>query len=475
MENIGIRGDILKCLQSNAADSACVFSTQGLSHCFPCCAGVKQGCPLSPNLFGLYIDGLEAELLATPHAYAPTLNGQDVPPLLYADDLALAATNLEGLQQQLLTLQRFCDARGLSVNMKKTKLVCFNLPKKADVQTVLLNNVCVERVQSYKYLGAAFHERKGLKLAADGLLDAGRAAMHGMQRRCAELHISDVGMRANLFKTLVQPVLTYACEVWAVQLIKYDKAGQPVTSPHEHLLISFLKRLLGVQNSTTNGAVLAEFGQYPLRLVWLQLILRFWNRLATSDPAKLVHHAFCESLALASASKASWCGHVQDIFTNTPCLGTLTPGLTVDVPASLAAWEKVYLLEQRSHQGTKTAMYWSIKCADGYHREKYLSDVANTHHRRALALFRTGSHWLPVQTLRPARVPRADRLCSLCSLRQVGDEHHALFVCPAMADLRRRYADVFDHVQTVAEFCSFHQPCRVAYILEQSRLMHLRA
>ena len=76
--------------------------------------------------------------------------------------------------------------------------------------------------------------RGRVKLAADGLLDTGRAAMHGMQRRCAELHISDVGMRAKLFKTLVQPVLTYACEVWAVQLIKYDKAGQPVTSMHEH-------------------------------------------------------------------------------------------------------------------------------------------------------------------------------------------------------------------------------------------------
>ena len=43
--------------------------------------GVKQGCPVSPTLFGLYVDGLEQHLLDTD---APTLMGVMVPLLLYA-------------------------------------------------------------------------------------------------------------------------------------------------------------------------------------------------------------------------------------------------------------------------------------------------------------------------------------------------------------------------------------------------------
>ena len=48
---------------------------------------VKQGCPLSPALFGMYVDGLEKHLLDTADIAAPTLMGVIVSLLLYTDDL----------------------------------------------------------------------------------------------------------------------------------------------------------------------------------------------------------------------------------------------------------------------------------------------------------------------------------------------------------------------------------------------------
>ena len=71
--------------------------------------GVKQGCPLSPTLFGLYVDGLEKHLLETADTDAPTPRGVVVPLLLYADDLILMSTTAAGLQKQLDALTSFCD------------------------------------------------------------------------------------------------------------------------------------------------------------------------------------------------------------------------------------------------------------------------------------------------------------------------------------------------------------------------------
>ena len=56
---------------------------------FRCLTGVKQGCPLNLNLFGLCVDGLETSLLETADIDAPTLMGVIMPLLLYADDLIL--------------------------------------------------------------------------------------------------------------------------------------------------------------------------------------------------------------------------------------------------------------------------------------------------------------------------------------------------------------------------------------------------
>jgi hypothetical protein len=111
-------------------DQACLHHPkEGLTPTFLCHIGVKQGCPLSPLLFGLFIDGLEKQLNAL-EGDAPLMLGQlAIRLLLYADDLALMSHTPAGLQKQLDVLQAFCYERQLTVNVNKTKVVVFEARK----------------------------------------------------------------------------------------------------------------------------------------------------------------------------------------------------------------------------------------------------------------------------------------------------------------------------------------------------------
>jgi len=127
LASLGVEGRFLRCLQMMYAKDTVRINhpSEGVTSSFRCQQGVKQGCPLSPLLFGLYFDALEGRLDGR-KCDARTLADVHVWLFLFADDLALTSESEVGLQQQLDALQQFCAERGLTKNMKKTKVMVFN-------------------------------------------------------------------------------------------------------------------------------------------------------------------------------------------------------------------------------------------------------------------------------------------------------------------------------------------------------------
>ena len=97
-----------------------VRSSNGLSEAVASTIRVKQGCPLLPTLFGLYIDEV-SHYIERFGGLGAHLAGIAIQILVYADDIVLISDSPKGLQRHLNALKLFVINNGLSINMEKLK------------------------------------------------------------------------------------------------------------------------------------------------------------------------------------------------------------------------------------------------------------------------------------------------------------------------------------------------------------------
>ena len=373
--------------------------------------------------------------------------------LLFADDIALFSYFEKGLQRQLDILQDFCAARGLKVNVQKIKAMVFE-PRKSHTSPFLYAGANIEQVDIFKYLGITMHGTRGFSTAIETLCQAAKRAMFGLLRQCQQLHIHDPIVTCKLFDTLVKPILCYGCQIWSIT------GGKTALAELERTQIGFLKMLLGVQTHTKTLHVLAEFGRFPLQLSWHALAGKYLERLEKMDTDRMLKQAFIADCSLPA--RLSWRSLLEAQLED-----HMVPSPMEDHPQhesfSLQSAQRQHMEQLDLQTSSKSILYRSIKI--GYGCEPYIQQSGNRHLRRIIAQFRTGSHWLNIETGRHKNLERADRTCPMCSHRivnpglapenfdsfdsddesidPVDDEHNAFFECSGYSYARELFLTFF--------------------------------
>ena len=125
----GLEGKIINILRAMYEEvESSVRVNDDLSEWFSVEKGVKQGCILSPLLFGLFINDLPSYLKGQ---FTGVRCGEcDIGCLLYADDIALLSDSEENLQVALNLVYNWCCLWGFQINPKISQIMHFRLRRR---------------------------------------------------------------------------------------------------------------------------------------------------------------------------------------------------------------------------------------------------------------------------------------------------------------------------------------------------------
>ena len=140
---------------------------------------------------------------------------EQVTHLLYADDLIIFSNTESGLKQSLKNLEGYCKSWQLDINVKKSKILIFNISgKKMKSDQFYLQGHPLEVTDSYCYLGIDFTPSGSLRHAQKNLREKAQKAMFPIYSVISQFNIS-VSHALNLFQTFVKPIALYNAENWA--------------------------------------------------------------------------------------------------------------------------------------------------------------------------------------------------------------------------------------------------------------------
>ena len=447
LQRIGVRGKLLKVIQSMYSNVHYTIKLNDtFTEYFKVDRGVKQGCPLSPTLFNIYINDLAIDLKKC--QLGLNIYNDKLSCLLYADDIATCAESVNDLQRLLDILHVWCAKWQLQINTNKTKVIHFRPTQhKLSQFKFHIGSSHIEYTKDYNYLGLSLNEHltwsNSIALISK---KASKAAnlLTAKSRAYGNFHYN---VFSHLYRTLVLSIISYSSHVWGA------KEYQALELVQNNVMRSFI----GLGKTAPLVGLMGELNWKPLHWHTKFTTIKFWHHLCDL-PIKCMPKKVLLFLAKLNL-KDTWYSNVMDVISklitpnDAPYPAISNPSnfmntimydrshflsYTMQLINKLALQDwtlRLDTIDKNSRSGGRLADYRLIKrtpSTDDYIR------TGNFDKRRVLAALRCGCLPLEIEKgrLRHPKVDLESRICQLCNCGAIEDSTHFITTCPAFNHIR---------------------------------------
>jgi hypothetical protein len=174
--------------------------------------GVRQGCLLSPGLFGIYAKFMMERALGKSNE-GVWVNGERIKAIKFADDQAIISGSVKSLQNMLTKINKASDTYGMKINKNKTKIM--SIGKEPKELSLNIEGQIIEQVKTYRYLGQTITEDARCEKEIKTRIAMAKKAFREKQRILTAKN-TDLNLRKRILNAYVWSIALYGAETWTI-------------------------------------------------------------------------------------------------------------------------------------------------------------------------------------------------------------------------------------------------------------------